>query len=146
MRQLSFSAKKIGQNIKNIRPAVVVPSVRLFSSFVEREKAAENIYIRDQEAAKIAAIRAKFEKIIASDDHAHKEEVMQLIAGKIYLISITTNWIYRILLNLETKTQDEGIISKMGLDDWRFALPIGMILAVPALANEVSLYPKIINI
>lgn len=99
MRQLSFSAKKIGQNIKNIRPAVVRPSVRSFSSFVEREKAAENIYFRDQEAAKLAEIRAKFEKIITSDDHAHKEEVMQLIGGKIlYIILFTLNWIYQIVI------------------------------------------------
>ena len=80
MRQLSCSAKKFGQNIKNIRPAVL--AVRPFSSFVEREKAAENIYFRDQEGLKLAEIRAKFEKIITSDDHAHKEEVMQLITGK----------------------------------------------------------------
>lgn len=85
MRQLSCSTKKIsviGKQIKTVRPAIAT-SVRSFSSFVEREKAAENIYFRDQETLKLAEIRAKFEKIITSDDHAQREEVMQLIGGRI---------------------------------------------------------------
>ena len=29
------------------------------------------------------------------------------------------------------------MISKLGLDDWKFAIPVGMLVGIPALANEV---------
>jgi hypothetical protein len=32
-----------------------------------------------------------------------------------------------------------GLLSKYGLDDWKFALPVGLLLGIPALANEVYL-------
>jgi hypothetical protein len=29
------------------------------------------------------------------------------------------------------------MISKLGLDDWKFALPVGMLVGIPAIRNEV---------
>merc|ERR1711871_384269 len=31
----------------------------------------------------------------------------------------------------------ESILSKIGLHDWKFALPIGMFIGIPTLANDV---------
>jgi hypothetical protein len=36
------------------------------------------------------------------------------------------------------KEEKKGALSKLGLDDWKFALPAGFILGIPAIANEVS--------
>ena len=37
----------------------------------------------------------------------------------------------------EKKEEAKTIIQKLGLDDWKFALPIGLLVGIPAVANEV---------
>lgn len=33
--------------------------------------------------------------------------------------------------------EEKGLLAKLGLDDWKFALPVGMLVGIPALSNEV---------
>ena len=84
LRPLAFIGKKIGQQkIKNIN-TFSVPSTRLLSTLLDsKERAAENIYFREQESMKLAEIRAKFEKIITSEDHADKQEIFELLGIRI---------------------------------------------------------------
>lgn len=35
------------------------------------------------------------------------------------------------------ETEEKGLLAKLGLDDWKFALPAGMLVGIPALSNEV---------
>lgn len=37
----------------------------------------------------------------------------------------------------EVEKKPETTLSKLGLDDWKFALPVGMFIGIPTLANEV---------
>lgn len=117
-RPIIFLGKKVTQRQMKSIERVSLPFCRNFSTLLDaKEKAAENIYIRNLEATKLAELRAKFEKIITEPaTTSDKEDILSI---------------------LEPKPKDDGIISKLGLDDWRFALPIGMILAIPAVANEV---------
>lgn len=47
---------------------------------------------------------------------------------------------------IESSKEEPSFISKFGLDDWKFALPVGLFLGIPALANEVLLlFPYIYN-
>lgn len=39
---------------------------------------------------------------------------------------------------LDKKEEKNTVLSKLGLDDWKFALPIGLLVGIPAVANEVS--------
>lgn len=91
---------------------------RSFSSVLEtREIGEEARYIRTQEAQKQAEIRANIERILALEEgHSEKAELVQL---------------------LEKKEEDTGLIAKFGLNDWKFALPAGLFIAIPALSNEV---------
>lgn len=34
---------------------------------------------------------------------------------------------------------EKGMIAKLGLDDWKFALPVGLFIGIPTIANEVSI-------
>jgi hypothetical protein len=38
---------------------------------------------------------------------------------------------------VKDETKPQSMIQKLGLDDWKFALPVGMIVGIPTLANEV---------
>jgi len=82
-----------------------------------REKAEEARYIRKMETEKHDAIRAKVERILALEDgHDEKAELFEMI---------------------EEKKVDDSMLAKLGLNDWKFALPIGLMVGIPALANEV---------
>jgi len=91
---------------------------RSFSSVLEtREIGEETKYIRTMEAQRKAEIRAKIERVLALEEgHEERAGLEQL---------------------LEEKKEKAGIIAKLGLDDWKFALPIGMFVGIPALSNEV---------
>lgn len=85
IRKVLFIGKKFGQNqMRNVRQGFVAKvaamNPRQFSTLLDaREKAAENIYFREQEAARLAEIRAKFEKIISSKDHPDHDEVLEFL-------------------------------------------------------------------
>jgi hypothetical protein len=37
----------------------------------------------------------------------------------------------------EKKSGPTSVISKLGLDDWKLAVPVGLLVGMPALYNEV---------
>ncbi len=41
-----------------------------------------------------------------------------------------------VLFAVEKKEEKSGFIAKYGLNDWKVAIPVGMVLAIPTLANE----------
>lgn len=73
-------------------------------------------FFKQQEEKRLADMRAQMEAILKSDDVEKKEDLMELLA---------------------TKTEDKGIISQLGLDDWKIAVPLGVILAIPVMKNEI---------
>lgn len=91
---------------------------RSLSTVLEnREMGEEARYIRTMEAQRNAEMRAKVEKILALEEgSAERADLEQL---------------------LEEKKEKAGFVAKMGLNDWKFALPIGLFVGIPALANEV---------
>lgn len=92
--------------------------VRFQSSLQEKEKGDESRYFKAEEAKRLAEIRANVEKIMSSENDERKDDLIELLATK-------------------PEADKSGIISKLGLDDWKFALPVGMFIAIPTLANEV---------
>ena len=146
-------------------PPIKYFASRGLSSVIERkEHAEETIYIRSQEAARQAKIREDVERILAlEDDHEHKQDLQELLGIDYFKIfsafpnsmsffpcSFSNDLLkYRLLthfrLNLlrcdlqknQRRPRDESFISRWGLNDWKFALPIGMFVAIPALYNEV---------
>eukprot|EP00598_Pedospumella_elongata_P007965 CAMPEP_0184984798 /NCGR_PEP_ID=MMETSP1098-20130426/13682_1 /TAXON_ID=89044 /ORGANISM="Spumella elongata, Strain CCAP 955/1" /LENGTH=343 /DNA_ID=CAMNT_0027508831 /DNA_START=66 /DNA_END=1097 /DNA_ORIENTATION=+ len=94
------------------------PIQRSFSSILEtREMGEEARYIRTQEHQRQAEIRANIERILALEEgHAEKTELVQM---------------------LEKKEEDTSLIARLGLNDWKFALPIGLFVGIPALSNQV---------
>lgn len=87
------------------------------STLKDKEKGDENRYFREQEAKRLAELRANVEKILASDNDDRKEELVELLSAK--------------------PADNNGVIASMGLNDWKFALPVGLFIAIPTLANEV---------
>ena len=83
----------------------------------EKEKGEESKFFKAEEAKKLAEIKANLEKIMAGENTEQKEELIQMLS--------------------EPKAEDKGIIGKLGLDDWKIALPVGIFIAIPTLANEV---------
>ena len=88
----------------------------MMSTLKEKEKGDENRYFREQEAKRMADLRANVEKILASKDDDRKEELVELLSAK---------------------PAEGGALAAMGLNDWKFALPVGLFVAIPTIANEV---------
>lgn len=119
---------------------------RSFSSVLEtREIGEEARYIRTQEAQKQAEIRANIERILALEEgHSEKAELVQLLGSKSLKIEhysrqtdcdiVAVQFLFHFT---EKKEEDTGFIAKFGLNDWKFALPAGLFIAIPALSNEV---------
>lgn len=89
------------------------------ANFSERERGEEARYFRREEEAKRQAIRAQFEKAMqAPDNHEDKQQLIELL-------SATTQ-----------EKKAPTLLSKLGLDDWKMALPLAILAGVPALSNE----------
>jgi len=86
------------------------------STLHERGLSEETKYIRQQEAQ---ALRAKLDKILA-DEEGHEEKITDM----------------KKILGVESK-EEVGMISKLGLDDWKFAIPAAMLVGIPAISNEL---------
>jgi len=101
-----------------VRSQAAVKLAPRFSTLLEKKEGAEEArYIREMENRRKEEIRANVERILAMEDsREEKQELVEL---------------------LSKKEEKSGIIARLGLDDWRFALPIGMMVGIPALANEV---------
>jgi hypothetical protein len=62
---------------KNVAAAAARPAAMCMSTLVEREKGEEARYIRQQEEARKAEIRAKLEKVLAMEEgSAEKQEII----------------------------------------------------------------------
>ena len=85
---------------------------------IEKEKGDESRYFAQQEAAKLATLKANVESILSrSDDDSTKAELLELLT--------------------EDPKKEKSIIEKMGLNDWKFALPTGLLVGLPVISNEV---------
>jgi hypothetical protein len=101
-----------------VRSSVVPKFAPRFSTLLDKKEGAEEArYIRDIENRRKEEIRANVERILAMEDsREEKQELVELLAKK---------------------DEEQGLIARFGLDDWRFALPVGMMIGIPAVANEV---------
>jgi hypothetical protein len=65
--------------------------------------------------------------------------ISQLRVSAIYLISPIPYAPFFIPSSpiADKKEEKTGLIAKLGLDDWKFALPMGLFVGIPALSNEV---------
>lgn len=89
------------------------------SSLVEKEKGDEARFFKKMDEDLKNQMRAKLDEILNSEAHGSKAEVIEL---------------------LSPKTEKKSFISSIGLDDWKFALPIGLVTAQAAIANEVLIF------
>ncbi len=54
------------------------------------------------------------------------------------ILKYFANLLFFSFLSLCTgKKEDQGLLAKWGLNDWKFAIPVGMLVGIPALSNEV---------
>jgi len=96
----------------------VCPAIRFSSSLKEKEKGDESRYFAQQEAAKLATLKANVESILSrSDDDSTKAELLEILATE--------------------PNKEKTIIEKLGLNDWKFALPTGLLVGLPVISNEV---------
>lgn len=88
-----------------------------FSTLLDKKELGEEAkFIRSQEAKRKEEIRAKMEQILALEDtHEQKVELMEMLEEK----------------------KPDSLISKLGLDDWKFAVPLALLVGIPAVSNEV---------
>jgi len=94
-----------------------VPATTQFSTLAGKERGEETAYFRAQEADRKAAIRADLDRILALEDgHEDKEELMNM---------------------MEEQKAPASMISKLGLDDWKWALPAGLFIGIPIVNLEV---------
>mmetsp|Transcript_104417 Transcript_104417/g.225320 ORF Transcript_104417/g.225320 Transcript_104417/m.225320 type:complete len:347 (+) Transcript_104417:79-1119(+) len=100
------------------------PLVRSMNTvnFDAKERGEEAIYFQHEDARLKAAMRERLEKIMAlEEDHEDKKALESLLAKEA----------------APKADPNESFISKIGLNDWRMALPVGALVAIPALAHEV---------
>jgi len=95
----------------------VMPIVARSMSTALQEKgmSEETKYIRQQEAA---AMKKKLDEILATEGNEEERTEMKKILGV-------------------ESSEEKGMISKLGLDDWKFAIPAAMLVGIPAISNEV---------
>jgi hypothetical protein len=119
LRKIAFTgATKAVRSVASSKASNAAFARAFSTTLSEKERGDEARYFRDLDAQKKAEIRANLEKLLAQDERTEeKAEVLSLLTTKV--------------------EEEKGIIGKLGLDDWKFALPIGIILGVPAISNEV---------
>eukprot|EP01041_Mallomonas_annulata_P005717 gene5717-11542_t len=101
------------------------------SSLVQKQKGEEDAYFRREDEARKSALRAKFEKILGSDDKdLDKLEMLEILSVVKFLT------FFEILAHADEKVEPT-LISKYGLNDWKIALPIGLLVGIPIISNEV---------
>eukprot|EP01034_Spumella_vulgaris_P035330 gene35330-43563_t len=115
-----YAIRKVAvQSARSVaRTGVKAPFVtRNFSSVIEKkEHADEARYIREVEARRKAEIRANMERILALEDsHDEKTHLVELLEKK----------------------EETGFLAKFGLNDWKYAVPVGAMLLVPAISNQI---------
>lgn len=89
-----------------------VGAQRSMVTLAEKEKGEEARYFASKDAAATNEMKAAMEKILEQDDDSEqKQELIEVLAKK-------------------------DTTSAVGLSDWKFALPFGLILAIPAIGHE----------
>jgi len=114
MSRIAFVTKNLSSRI------VRKPFGRqLTKSFMASTIATNELSVSKLNEDKKAMLKSKFEEMLRSDDPQHKEEVL-------------------LLLQNSSKEQGEpSLISKFGLDDWKFAVPVGLMVGIPIISNEI---------
>jgi hypothetical protein len=114
IRQLANGAARVASKVssKGIAPV----AMRSFSDFQKKERGDEARYFAQEEARRLAEMKAKVEAIMASENDDEKEHLTSLLTAK--------------------KEEETGFIAEYGLNDWKVALPVGIVLAIPTLSNE----------
>jgi len=84
----------------------------------EKGKGDEDAYFRKVDLEHKAKLRASFEKILESEGSAEKQEILEILGGA-------------------EEPKEKSLFSKLGFDDWKFALPISMMVGIPIVTNEV---------
>lgn len=114
-RALKVGVKSVPGFAARSAPVVSRTMVRSMVTLEEKQLGEEAKYIRAKEQAEM---KAKLEKILAADDsNEEKIELTKVLGGK--------------------SAADEGLVAKLGLNDWKFALPVAMLVGIPAISNEV---------
>jgi hypothetical protein len=103
---------------KNSR--LIIRQSRWMSSTIDnRERGEEANYFAREDRRLQAEMKEKMEKILAMEDHTtEKQELVDL-------------------LNKEEAKKDQSFLEKCGLNDWKLAVPLGILLGIPMVANEV---------
>lgn len=111
------SSKAIFSLSKNTSNFNKIGYRQTFSTLLDKKELGEEVkFIRGQEAKRKEEIRAKMEEILALEDsNEQKVELLEMLEEK----------------------KPDSLISKLGLDDWKFALPFALLLGIPAVSNEV---------
>lgn len=114
---LSARVKSLAPAFKKFVNAPVAARAFSVNNILDsKEMAEETRYIRRMEARRQEELRANIERILSMEDsHEEKKKIVEL---------------------LEKKDEKKGWIEKLGLDDWRYALPVGLMIGVPAVAKE----------
>lgn len=90
-----------------------------FTTFAEREAGEEARYIRSMETDRQSAMKAEMERILALEDHHEdKKELLDL-------------------LDTSKDAEEKSMVEKLGLNDWKFAVPVGLLVGIPAVSNEL---------
>jgi len=104
----------------NVRMGVVVS--RHMVDLATKEQGEEVSYIRRQEHERKARLRAQMEEILAREQHDEEHQALvNVIESK----------------KTKVDSKDVGILQYLGLDDWKWALPVSISLASPMIAHEV---------
>lgn len=94
--------------------------LRPFSSINTKERGEEAVYFQREDERLKADLKKKMDEILQlHDSHEQKVDLVKLLGVK------------------KEEDKDQSLISKLGLDDWKMAVPLGILVAIPALANEV---------
>merc|ERR1719199_1188596 len=114
IRQLANGVAKVASRASSKGVAPV--AMRSFSDFQKKERGDEARYFAQEEARRLAEMKAKVEAIMASENNDEKEHLTNLLTAK--------------------KEEETGFMAEYGLNDWKVALPVGIVLAIPTLSNE----------
>lgn len=118
VRKLALTGARVAARSKAV---AAVPAMRPMSSMIDaKERGEEAVYFQHEDARLKHELRVKLEKIMDSETHEDKEELVKLLQKE------------------EKKTDpNQSFVDKLGLTDWRLAVPIGALVAIPALAHDV---------
>eukprot|EP01039_Chlorochromonas_danica_P010770 gene10770-11970_t len=113
--------RNVASNARKVTSISPVQGFRGLSTIIERkEMAEESRYIRKLEARRNDELKARMQKILELEDgSAEKKELLELLEKK------------------EEPVEKKGLIAKLGLDDWKLAFPVSLLVVLPAIKTEL---------